>query len=174
MYLLRVSSLVFALGLMVAKLFAEPVAKPQQSWENDVTRTFPIKEFNSIRLEGTYKVILEQGLQPGLRIKTDESNFKYIEVENDTQTLNLKVTKKHFDFDELILYITFKDLENMVIEGGICLETKGYIDLKNFDLRVDGGACIDLDFKANTLKFSGHGGLNYEFNGLATQMKGNY
>jgi len=170
MYLLRITSLIFALGLMVAKLFAEPIAKPQENWGNDVTRTFPINDFKSIKLEGTYKVILEQGLQPGLQIKTDESNFKYIDVNSDSQTLSLAITKKHFDFDELILYITFKELENLVIEGGISLETKGYVDLKDFDVHVEGGACIDMDIKANKVKFSGQGGVNIELNGIANEV----
>jgi len=91
MYLLRLTSLIFALGLMISKLFAAPLMPIEQSWDDSDTRT--------------YKVILEQGSQPGLRIKTDEDNFKYIDVQSDSESLSLKVQKKHFDFDELILYI---------------------------------------------------------------------
>jgi len=121
MYLLRISSLIFALGMMVAKLFAGPVMPNPQVWDDTDTRTYTIQPFTKIYLEGAYKVILEQGTQCGLRIKTDEDNFKYIDVNSDSQSLSLKITKKHFNFDELILYITFKDLEKVVIEGGISL-----------------------------------------------------
>jgi len=170
MYLLRISSLIFALGLMVAKLFASPVMPVQQSWDDSDTRTYSVQPFTKIHLEGTFKVILEQGSQSGLRIKTDEDNFKYIDVQSDSQSLSLKITKKHFDFDELILYISFKDLEELYIEGGISLETKGYVDLKDFYLHVEGGANIEMNMKANKLRVVGQGGVKFEFDGIADEL----
>jgi len=170
MYLLRISSLIFALGLMVAKLFATPVTPVQQSWDDSDTRTYNIQPFTKIHLEGTFKVILEQGTQSGLRIKTDEDNFKYIYVTSDSQSLNLKITKKHFDFDELILFISFKDLDELFIEGGINLETKGYVGLKDFYLHVEGGACIEMNMKANKVKVIGQGGVKFEFDGVADEL----
>lgn len=170
MFLLRISSLIFALGLMVAKLFAAPVLPDPQSWDDTDTRTYTVQPFTKIYLEGAFKVILEQGSQPGLRIKTDEDNFKYIDVNSDSQSLSLKITKKHFDFDELILYITFKDLENLVIEGGIGLETKGYVELKDLYLHVSGGASIEMNLKANRVKVIGEGGVKFEFDGIANEL----
>jgi hypothetical protein len=155
---------------MVAKLFANPVAPVQQSWDDTDTRTYTVQPFTKIHLEGTFKVILEQGAVPGLRIKTDEDNFKYINVESDSQSLSLKITKKHFDFDELILYISFKDLEELYVEGGISLETKGYVDLKDFYLHVEGGACIEMNMKANAVKVIGQGGVKIEFDGVANEL----
>jgi len=170
MYLLRLTSLIFALGLMVAKLFAAPVMPVEQTWDDHDTRTYKVQPFTKIYLEGTYKVILEQGTEPGLRIKTDEDNFKYIDVQTDAESLSLKILKKHFDLDELILYITFKDLDKLVIEGGIRLETKGYVDLKDFELHVEGGASIEMNMKANKLNVVGQGGVKFEFDGVADEL----
>lgn len=170
MYLLRISSLIFALGLLVSKLFALPVMPVQQSGDDSGTRTYTIQPFTKIYLEGAFKVILDQGAQPGLRIKTDEDNFKYIDVQSDTQTLSLKITKKHFNFDELVLYITFKDLEKLVIEGGVNLETKGYVDLKDFYLHVEGGATVEMNVKANKIEVIGEGGVKFEFDGIADEL----
>ena len=170
MYLLRISSLIFALGLMVAKLFASPVMPVQESWNDTDTRNYTVQPFTKIHLEGTFKVILEQGTLPGLRIKTDEDNFKYIDVQSDYQSLSLKITKKHFDFDQLILYISFKDLEELYIEGGISLETKGYVELKDFYLHVEGGANIEMNMKANKVRVIGQGGVKLEFDGVADEL----
>lgn len=156
---------------MVAKLFANPVIPVQQTWDDSDTRTYTIQQFTKIHLEGTFKVILEQGNAPGLRIKTDEDNFKYIDVKSDSQSLSLKITKKHFDFDELILYISFKDLEELYVEGGISLETKGYVDLKDFYLHVEGGACIEMNMKASKVKVIGQGGVKIEFDGIANELE---
>lgn len=170
MYLLRISSLIFALGMLVSKLFAMPVMPVQQSWDDSNTRTYNVQPFTKIYLEGTFKVILEQGSLPGLRIKTDEDNFKYIDVQSNAETLSLKIVKKHFDFDELILYVTFKDLEKLAIEGGVSLETKGYVDLKDFYLHVEGGATVEMNIKANKVTVVGEGGVKFEFDGVAEEL----
>jgi hypothetical protein len=170
MYILRFTSLIFALGLLVSKLFAatnSPVYEPLN--DND-TRIYKVQPFTKIYLEGGYKVVLEQGAQPGLQIKTDEDNFKYIDVQSDAESLNLKIKKKHFNFDELVLYITFKDLEKLEIEGGISLETKGYVELKDFYLHVSGGANIEMNLKASKLKVMGEGGVKFEFDGIADEL----
>jgi hypothetical protein len=170
MYLLRLSTLIFALGLLVSKLFAVPVLPVSEPWDDNDTRTYKVQPFTKIYLEGGYKVILEQGTQPGLRIKTDKDNFEYIDVQSDSESLSLKIKKKHFDFNELVLYITFKDLEKLVIEGGISLETKGYVDLKDFYLHVEGGANIEMNMKANKLQVIGEGGVKFEFDGIADEL----
>lgn len=170
MYLLRLTSIVFALGLLVSKLFGAPVMPVEQSWDDTETRTYEIQPFTKIYLEGAFKVILEQGNHCGLRIKTDEDNFKYLDVQSNAESLSLKIVKGHFSFDELILYITFKDLEKLVIEGGIRLETKGYVDLKDFYLHVEGGANIEMNMKANRVKVIGEGGVKFEFDGIADEL----
>ena len=170
MYLIRLTSLIFALGLLVSKLFASPVMPVSQEGDDTDTRTYSIQPFSKIYLEGTFKVILEQGSEAGLRIKTDEDNFKYINVQSDKESLSLKIIKKHFDFDELVLYVTFKDLDELFIEGAIKLETKGYVDLKNFYLHVEGGANIEMNVKANQIKVNGQGGVKFEFDGIADEL----
>lgn len=170
MYILRLTSLVFALGLLVSKLCAVPVSPVHESWGDTDTRTYNVQPFTRIYLEGTYKVILEQGSQPGLRIKTDEDNFKYIDVQSDSESLSLKIIKEHFNLDGLVLYITFTELEKLEIEGGINLETKGYVELKDFYFHVSGGANIEMNVKANKLKVIGEGGVKIEFNGIADEL----
>lgn len=170
MYLLRITSLIFALGLMISKLFADPVVPFRQSWDDSDTRTYNVQPFSKIYLEGAFKVVLEQGNESGLRIKTDEDNFKYIDVQSDSKSLSLKIRKKHFDLDELILYITFKDLDELVMEGGVSLDTKGYIELNDFYLHVEGGANIEMNLKANKFRVVGEGGVKFEFDGVVNEL----
>lgn len=170
MYFLRITSLVFALGLLVAKLFGAPTEPVETKWDNDKTRTYQVDPFTKIYLEGTFKVVLEQGSREGLEIKADDDNFSDIRVDSDKDSGSLKIVRKRFSFDEIILYITFKNIEQLVIEGGISLDTKGYLDLKDFELHVEGGACIDMNLKADNLKVTGEGGVNIEFNGIADEL----
>jgi len=170
MYFLRLTSLIFALGLLVSKLCAVPVSPVHDLSDNKDTRTFIVKPFTKIYLEGTFKVILSQGSQPGLKIKTDEDNFKYIDVQSDSESLSLKITKKHFNFDELILYITFTELEKLEIDGGIRLETIGYVEFKDFYFHVSGGASVEMNMIAKKVKLIGEGGVKIEFDGIADEL----
>jgi hypothetical protein len=170
MYFLRISSLIFALGMLVGKLFAAQPIPVNESWDRTETRTYTIQPFTKIHLEGGYKVVLEQGAKPGLRIKTDEDNFQYIDVQSDSQSLSLKIKKKQFNFDQLVLYITFSELDQLIIQGGMDLETKGYVDLKDFYLRVEGGASIAMNMKARNVKVVGEGGVKFKLDGIADEL----
>lgn len=167
---LRVTSLIFALGIFVSKIFAEPVMPVASAGDEPGIRTYQVQPFTKIYLEGAFKVVLEQGAQSGLKIKTDEDNFKYVTVDSNPEILSLKITKKHFSIDELVLYITFKDLEKLEIEGGVNLETNGYVDLKDFILRVEGGATIEMNVKANRMDVVGEGGVKFEFDGVSEEL----
>lgn len=170
MYFLRISSIIFALGMLVGKLFAIEALPANEPLEGAEIRTYEVQPFTKIHLEGGYKVILEQGTHPGLRIKTDIDNFQYIDVQSNAESLSLKISKKQFNLDQLVLYITFKELDQIVIQGGIGLETKGYVDLKDFYLRVEGGASIEMNMKARNVKVVGEGGVKFELDGIADEL----
>lgn len=170
MYLLRITSIAFVLGLLVAKLFAAPAEPLPDQWNNTDTRTYPVAPFSKIYLEGTFNVVLEQGSREGLEIKTEEDNFRDITVDSDKNSGSLKIVRKRFNFDEITLYISFIDIEQLVVQGGLSLDTKGYIDLRNFDLHVEGGACINMNLKVDTFRVTGEGGVKFEFNGIAGEL----
>jgi hypothetical protein len=91
-------------------------------------------------------------------------------LNSDSHSLSLTITKKHFDFDKLILYITFTELEEIDLEGGMCLETVGYVNLKDFYLHVAGGADIEMNLKANNVRVVGEGGVKIELDGIADNL----
>lgn len=130
------------------------------------SRTFQLKDYNKVYLEGAFRVYLIQGNSPGLEIKASDSEaIDYVEVDNNEASLRLKITKKHFDFNRITLYITFKDLEKMVIHGGVRLKTNGSVKLNDFFLQVEGGASISMDMDARTVKVIGQGGVLFDMAG---------
>lgn len=170
MYLIRITSLIFALGLMISKLFAVPAELPETMQGTVKVRTYQVQPFTSVELEGAFKVVLEQGDEYGLKIKTDEDNFRHIDVQSDASALRLKITKRRLDFDELTLYITFKDLKELKMEGGISLDSNGYLDFNDFTLRVQGGATIDMNLKADYFKLVSEGGVKLDFDGIVKEF----
>jgi len=156
------------LTILLSSACASPEPPHQDDWES---KTYDVGEFTSIYLEGGYKVFLIQGNKNSVRVKaSDDDVFDYIQVKNYSNELNIDLEPDHFDFDRIILYITFKDLEKLKIEGGVKLETKGYLDLNDFELYVAGGAKIEIDMKAEDVEIVGEGGVLFELDGVARSL----
>jgi hypothetical protein len=153
-------------------LFVTPscFSSASPEWDDDSARTYDITNFERIVLEGGYKVILVQSDQPGLRILADEKLHESIKVDSDGHTLSVTLRERHLDFRGVILFIEFVDLAELRVEGGVKLETRGYVDLKDFYLHVEGGAKIEMEMKVNHLKVVGEGGVSFDFRGVAQTM----
>ncbi|MCD6355185.1 MAG: DUF2807 domain-containing protein [Prolixibacteraceae bacterium] len=137
-------------------------------WES---KTYDLSNFSEISLEGGYKVYLTQGDKNSLTVKASDAEvFDYLKVKNDTHSLLLKIDRKHFDFERVVLYITFKSLEKINIHGGVRLETEGYLNLDDFYMDVEGGAKIKLRMKAEDVRIISEGGVLFDLNGIAKSL----
>lgn len=139
-----------------------------EDWES---KTYELGNFTEIYLEGGYKVYLIQGNENKIIVKaSDEDVFDYLKIKNVGDKLSLKVEKDCFNYDRIILYITFKELKRLKIEGGVKLKTKGYLNLNDFDMYVAGGAKIELNMKANDVRIIAEGGMLFELDGVAESL----
>lgn len=140
----------------------------QDNWD---TKTYQIDDFKDIYLEGGFKVYLKHGNENKLVVKASDNDvFDYLQVKNIGNELKIDVEPDSFEFDRIILYITFKELEELKIEGGVKLETKGYLDLDDFYMYVAGGANIELNLKADDVEIIGEGGVLFELEGIAKSL----
>ena len=156
--------------IVFSLIFTTVNANPRndEDWE---TKTYDLGDFTEIFLKGGYKVYLSQGDKNSLTVKASDIDvFDYLKVRNESESLQLKIDRKHFDFERITLYITFKNIEKINIEGGVKLETKGYLDLNDFSLYVKGGAKIELNLKADDVRVISEGGVLFEFDGVAESL----
>ena len=143
-------------------------AQNDEGWEE---KTYDLGNFTELYLEGGYRVYLAQGKTNSLTVKASDSEvFDYLDVNNNSDLLRLKIDRDHFNFDRVNLYITFKELEKIKIEGGVRLNTKGYLDLNDFFIHVEGGAKVELDLKAENVRVIGEGGVIFELDGIANSL----
>jgi len=174
MKLFKITGIYLATTLIISMASCSP-SEPK-NWDDMETKSFDIADFKYIHLEGGFKVVLQQSEKQGLRIKADEDDFKYIDVEVRDSVLDIEIKDKHFTLDQIILFIDFKQLEKMNIEGGVKLETQGYVNLKNFLMKIEGGAKIEMDIKAEKLDVIGEGGVSFDLEGvcdvLTTKISG--
>jgi len=79
--------------------------------------------------------------------------------------LHIKSKISNLGSDEIKLYITVKDLQNIDIEGGVYLSSPEYLNLKNLNIDVAGSAFINMKINAEEIRAKASGGVNMEFDG---------
>ncbi len=154
--------------LLLVFLSSTTFAQDDDDWSS---RDYQIGNFSQIYLHGGYKVFLQQGNKPALTVKTNNSDiFDKLEVKNQGDELRLVMKDDFITYKRIRLYITFTDLEVIEVEGGLKLDSDGYLDLEDLLLYVEGGANVDLQMKAKNVKVVGQGGILVDLQGVANSL----
>ncbi|MBW6536791.1 MAG: DUF2807 domain-containing protein [Mariniphaga sp.] len=164
----KVLNLSFLLLLFFSLSF--PLKSISQN-NNYFSRTYDVGEFSELFLEGAFGVELIQGNKNSLEVRAaDERAFEYLNVTHRRDLLHLHVDRKPFDFRKVTLLVTFEDLERLRILGGIRLETRGFLDLDDLDMLLEGGAKVNLQLKAGYVGIDNRGGVLCEISGVAESL----
>jgi len=160
----NIATLFLALMLISPAIFA-------QDDDNWASKEYSIDNFSKIYLYGGYKVFLTQGYTPSLTIKTSDSDvLDKLKVKNWSDELSLTMKDDFITYKRIRVYITFTNLEEIKAQGGLKLESDGYLDLKDLFVRVEGGAKVDLQMKANDVEVVGEGGVLVDLEGVANTL----
>jgi hypothetical protein len=160
-----ITSLIFLISLL---------ALQTASGQNDeaVKKTYETGRFTGLFLEGAYGVELVQGNNPSLEVSVSDSKaLDYIKVTNNNGILHLHVDRKPFDFTRITLHVTFRDLTYLRVFGSIKLETRGFLDLKDLEMLLEGGAKVSLQAKANHISIDNRGGVLVEMQGVTESLQ---
>lgn len=157
------------ISLILVTVFTVTVfAQDEDGW---ATKNYDLGDFTQIRLDGGFKVNLIQGDECSIKVKTtNEDVFENLKIKKYQDEVFIDMDMSFFEYRRVSLYITFKTLEKLSVEGGINLKTNGYLDLKNLSVNIEGGANVDLDIKAFEVKFYGEGGFLVEMQGVADKL----
>ncbi|HYQ59318.1 MAG TPA: head GIN domain-containing protein [Draconibacterium sp.] len=157
--------LLFIVSLLIS---VQIFAQNDNDWDS---RKYEIEDFSAIYLEGGYKVVLTQGDECALTIRTlDEDVLDNLKVENWGNELRLVMDHDFINYKRIRLYITFTHLEAIKAQGGLKLDSEGYLDLDDLYLAIEGGAQVDLKVKAKDVKIVGEGGVLVELDGIAERL----
>lgn len=144
------------------------MAQNDDDWDE---RQYDVDDFSAMYLEGGYKVLLSQGDKCALTIKTtDDDVLDHLKVENWGDELRLVMDRDFLNYERIRLYVTFKTLDEITAQGGLKMETDGYLDLNDLFVHVEGGAKIDLELKAEDIEIIGEGGVLVELDGVADKL----
>ncbi|WP_163713124.1 GIN domain-containing protein [Mangrovibacterium lignilyticum] len=141
--------------------------------DDEEEKSIPVTEFDKIYVKGNFTILLEQGTEPALTIRGLKETLETTEVTSDTLSGWLKLSRDKFSLSSPQLVIRFRDLSRLRIEGAATVETAGYLDLNDLDVRVEGGARLDLKMKAQKVSLRGEGGVVYELEGVSRRLESN-
>ena len=128
-------------------------------------RIIKLDEFSQIYLKGPFKVILIQSSDHSVRLIGPDDVIDNINVESHNNQLEVDYKfKKWRTKNEIELYISFKKLDYLQIEGVANLSTNQQIKTDNIKLVFDGVGKIRLDVQATKIisEISGVGDFNIE------------
>jgi hypothetical protein len=167
----KIGSIIILLGALIASLFSSCTYAHRSNSENEKTETISTEYFNKIVVKGAYDIRLIQSETPQLTITSDKATFDNIDTSVHDSTLYVKLYRYNVKPTPIIeLEIACNNIEKLRVEGGIVLETEGYIETKDFDLHIEGGTDADIKIKADNIRLRTAGGVNIEFEGICNDL----
>lgn len=137
---------------------------------NVVTEDRPVKEFDALRVSGSFEVIIEQGNEESLRIEADENLMEIIETDVRSGTLIIHTEENVIRAESLKAYITFIDLYDIEISGAVELDCIGDLAFEDLFIEASGATEIDLDLNTELLEIGLSGSSEIDLSGTASEM----
>ncbi len=134
--------------------------------DDKIERDYDIEDFTQIYLKGPYEVHLRQSGKCSLTIIAKEDYFDELEVENRGDELMIDLEGKHYKKKRGIeVYIQFKDLKKLEIQGAVDLICENKIRTTNLKLEFEGAGNVELNVSANKIISEIAGVGNFEIVG---------
>lgn len=140
--------------------------------DDKIEKKYNVDDFSKIYLKGPYEVHLRQSSQCSLTIIAKESYLDKLEVSTSDGELEIELDGKNFKNTNAIeVYIHFKDLEKLEIEGAVDLQSENQIKTDNLKLEFEGAGNIELDVESSKIIAEIAGVGNFEIQGRTEYHK---
>lgn len=134
--------------------------------DEKIEKTFEVDDFTRIYLRGPYEVHLRQSSTCALTILAKESYMERLEVSSDGGELTIELDGKNFKKTKAIeVYINFKDLEKLEIEGAADLTCENRIKTNNLKIEFEGAGNVELNVETDKIISEIAGVGNFEIEG---------
>ncbi len=131
-----------------------------------IEKTYNIDDFSRIYLKGPYEVHLRQSDKCELTVIAKEDYLDRLEVTSGGGELSIELEGNNYKKNRAIeLYIDFKDLEKLEIEGAVDLQCENQIKTSNFKLEFEGAGNVELNIKSDKIIAQISGVGNFEIEG---------
>ncbi|MBU2650859.1 MAG: DUF2807 domain-containing protein [Bacteroidetes bacterium] len=137
---------------------------------NVVTQERQVRGFNSIQVGGAFKVILTQGQEEYLQLELEENLMDKVITEVVGGELKIYTKDNINAKSDMIVRITFKNLEELDISGACDVSSANTFKLGELELEASGASEIDLEMTLEKLECNCSGASNVDLKGNALSM----
>ena len=139
------------------------------------SKSFPVKNFNSISISSGIDLYLTQSNSEGVMVKSDSETLKDVVVEQNGNDIRIKFkdgVKWGGMFKNRIIkaYVNYKTLNELAASGGSDVVSQNQIKTDKLAIRASGGSDIKLTVVSNDLTLQSSGGSDVSLKGKATNM----
>ena len=138
---------------------------------NVVKQERKISKFSGLEVGGAFQVFLTQGDEEKLVVEADENLLDIIETKVKGGTLYISTTENIKDFEEMNIYLTFKELDDMEISGACHLKGQNKFSFDNLELDCSGASETEMKLSANSLNMDISGASNVELFGSVDKLE---
>lgn len=140
--------------------------------DDRIEKDYNIDDFTKIYLKGPYEVHLRQSNKCSLTIIAKEEYIDRLEVDSDGEELTIELDGKNYKKKRAIeVYVNFKNLEKLEIQGAVDLMCENEIKTSNLKLEFEGAGNVELNVSANKIISEISGVGNFEIEGNADYHK---
>ncbi len=148
-YFKAIAILIIGLLFTGTALFAQREIKGNG---NVVKEERNIQSFTEVSISSAFEVYLTQGNREELIVEIDENLLEGVKTEVVGGRLKIYTSNSIRKAEEMNIYLTFKDLEQIKVSGAVEINGQNSFDLDEFELECSGASEIDLDLSANKLE----------------------
>jgi hypothetical protein len=134
------------------------------------TSTIQLNPFTQIETNGGFEIELIQGSQEFIDIEAPKDDIGYLRTDINEGKLRIWIDKS-IQLNKFTLKIHFKNLKEIVINGGVSLKSNKEIKAKDLSIKVFGGAEINLPINCSVFSVNLSGGTSAEFTGKTINAK---
>jgi hypothetical protein len=124
-----------------------------------------VSKFTVLKIQGNFKVVLIPGDNYDLKVNGDKSAITAVHSSNVGTSLN--ITMDQGTTGDITLYVTFKDILQISINGNIKVCDTRVIKSDDLSLTIDGNTEGTLDLKVKMLTFTSNTDKNLTLKGSA-------
>ena len=136
---------------------------------NIVTKTFPVKSFNSLKASGVFELHLTQGETESVKVEADDNLQSLFTVKNEGNDLVIEMDKKKNlnlkSKNRLKVYVSFKNLHAMNLSTVGNVKGDKLMRFNDLKLQCNSVGNIDLKLNANTININNNSVGNVTLSG---------
>lgn len=129
-----------------------------------VTETLDMPMFNSIKLDISADVIIEQGDGMEVKVEGQANVIELIELDVQNDTWEIEFNECVKNHDDLKIFVTMPDIKELRISGSGVMTSTNFLEGEDIELKISGSGDMDLglNYEEVKSKISGSGKIRLE------------